>query len=165
MRDGTIAATGASRDLLRLHPDEPRLDASGCAVLPGFVDPHTHVIWAGDRAAEFEHEDGRSKVSRHPGGRRRHPFHRARHPRRASLEELVARDPPRLERMFAHGTTTAEAKTGYGLQTEAEIKMLAALLALDAEGPLELALTFLGAHAVPTKFKDDPQGYTDLVCH
>ena len=66
--------------------------------------------------------------------------------------------------MFAHGTTTVEAKTGYGLQTATELSLLKALLALDDESPLELALTFLGAHAIAPEFKDDPQGYTDLVC-
>jgi imidazolonepropionase len=66
--------------------------------------------------------------------------------------------------MFAYGTTTAEVKTGYGLQTETELKMLAAILALNAEGPLDLVPTFLGAHAVPVEFKDDHEGYTDLVC-
>ena len=71
---------------------------------------------------------------------------------------------PRLLRMFAHGTTTAEAKTGYGLQTATELRLLKALLALDDEGPLDLAITFLGAHAIAPEFKDDPQGYTDLIC-
>jgi imidazolonepropionase len=66
--------------------------------------------------------------------------------------------------MFAHGTTTAEAKTGYGLQTATELRLLKALLALDDEGPLDLAITFLGAHAIAPEFKGDPQGYTDLVC-
>jgi imidazolonepropionase len=66
--------------------------------------------------------------------------------------------------MFAYGTTTAEVKTGYGLETETELKMLAAILALDAEGPLDLVPTFLGAHAIPPEFRDDPEGYTALVC-
>jgi imidazolonepropionase len=66
--------------------------------------------------------------------------------------------------MFAHGTTTAEAKTGYGLQTATELRLLKALLALDDESPLDLAITFLGAHAIAPEYKDDPQGYTDLVC-
>ena len=71
---------------------------------------------------------------------------------------------PRLARMFAHGTTTAEAKTGYGLESETELRMLQAILALDAAGPLELAPTFLGAHAIPPEYKDEPQAYTDLLC-
>jgi imidazolonepropionase len=84
--------------------------------------------------------------------------------RTASFESLIAETRPRLLRMFAHGTTTAEAKTGYGLQTATELRLLKALLALDDEGPLDLAITFLGAHAIAPEFKDDPQGYTDLIC-
>jgi imidazolonepropionase len=81
--------------------------------------------------------------------------------RKASLESLLAQARPRLMRMFATGTTTVEAKTGYGLQTATELRMLKALLTLDREGPLEFAITFLGAHAIAPEFKDDPQGYTD----
>ncbi len=84
--------------------------------------------------------------------------------RTASIETLIAQTRPRLLRMFAHGTTTVEAKTGYGLQTATELRLLKALLALDDETPLDLAITFLGAHAIAPEFKDDPQGYTDLVC-
>ncbi|MFH1908858.1 MAG: imidazolonepropionase, partial [Chloroflexota bacterium] len=83
--------------------------------------------------------------------------------RTASIETLIAQTRPRLLRMFATGTTTAEAKTGYGQQTAAELRLLKALLSLDDEGPLELAITFLGAHAIAPEYKDDPQGYTDLV--
>jgi imidazolonepropionase len=84
--------------------------------------------------------------------------------RTATLEQLIAEARCRTQRMFEHGTTTAEAKSGYGLETETEIKMIQAALALDAEGPLELVPTFLGAHAIPPEFKDDPDGYTDVVC-
>ncbi|MGE5124534.1 MAG: imidazolonepropionase, partial [Acidobacteriaceae bacterium] len=84
--------------------------------------------------------------------------------RHASLQQLMAETRPRLHDMLAYGTTTAEAKTGYGLQTETELRMLQALLLLDAEGPLELAPTFLGAHAIPPEFKDDADGYTAHLC-
>jgi imidazolonepropionase len=84
--------------------------------------------------------------------------------RTASIESLIAQTRPRLLRMFACGTTTAEAKSGYGLQTATELRLLKALLALDDEGPLDLAITFLGAHAIAPEYKDDPQGYTDLIC-
>jgi imidazolonepropionase len=84
--------------------------------------------------------------------------------RTASIESLIAQTRPRLLRMFAHGTTTVEAKTGYGLQTATELRLLKALLTLDDEIPIDLAFTFLGAHAIAPEFKDDPQGYTDLVC-
>ena len=159
----TIAAVGRTRDLLAAHPDEAPLDASGCAVLPGFVDPHTHLVWAGDRAAEFEMKMAGAKymdILAAGGG----ILSTVRATRAAPLEQLLAETRPRLARMFAHGTTTAEAKTGYGLELETELKLLEALTVLDAEGPLEIAPTFLGAHAVPPEFKDDPQGYTDLIC-
>lgn len=159
----TIAAVGRTRDLLAAHPDEPRLDASGCVVLPGFVDPHTHLVWAGDRAAEFEQKMAGAKyldILAAGGG----ILATVRATRAASPEQLLAEARPRLERMFAHGTTTAEAKTGYGLDTETELKLLEALWRLDAEGPLEIVPTFLGAHAVAPEYRDDPQGYTDLIC-
>jgi imidazolonepropionase len=76
----------------------------------------------------------------------------------------VAQTRSRLLRMFAHGTTTVEAKTGYGLQTATELRLLKALLALMDESPVDIVITFLGAHAIAPEYKDDPQGYTDLVC-
>lgn len=81
----------------------------------------------------------------------------------ASQERLMEETRPRLWSMFNYGTTTAEVKTGYGLRTAAELRLFQALLALDAEGPLELALTFLGAHAIPQLYQDDPGEYTSLI--
>jgi imidazolonepropionase len=164
VRDGKILAVGFTRELLAAYPDEARLDASGCAVLPGFVDPHTHVIWSGDRAAEFEQKMAGAKyldILASGGG----ILSTVRKTRLASLETLMAETRLRLGSMFAHGTTTAEAKTGYGLQTESEIRMLETILKLNAEGPLELAPTFLGAHAIPPEYQGDPQGFTDHLCN
>ncbi len=163
IHDETIIAVGTTAELKAAYPDEPTLDASGCVLMPGFVDPHTHLIWAGDRADEFE-----KKMSGVPyldilaagGG----IISTVRQTRAASMETLIAQSRSRLLRMFAHGTTTAEAKTGYGLQTATELRLLKALLALDDESPLDLAITFLGAHAIAPEYKDNPQGYTDLVC-
>jgi imidazolonepropionase len=158
-----IVEVGPSVELLQRHPNEPRLDASGCAVLPGLVDPHTHVVWAGDRAAEFEMKMGGAKymdILAAGGG----ILSTVRATRAASLQALMDETRPRLQRMFAHGTTTAEAKTGYGLELPTELRMLEAILKLDGEGPLELAPTFLGAHAIAPEYKDNPQGYTDLLC-
>jgi len=161
-RNEKIVAVGKTDELRNAYPDEPTLDAGGCVLMPGFVDPHTHLIWAGDRANEFE-----LKMSGVPyldilasgGG----IISTVKATRIASMETLIAQTRPRLLRMFANGTTTAEAKTGYGLQTATELRLLKALLALDDESPLELAITFLGAHAIPPEFKDNPQGYTDEV--
>jgi imidazolonepropionase len=163
LRAEKIDEVGRSADLLAAHPDEPGLDASGCVVMPGFVDAHTHLIWAGDRAGEFEMKMAGSKyldILAAGGG----IISTVKATRAASIEALMAQTRPRLMRMFAHGTTTAEAKSGYGLQTATELRLLKALLALDDEGPLELAITFLGAHAVPPEYAHDPQGYIDLVC-
>jgi imidazolonepropionase len=162
VRDEKIVATGDSDVLRQANPGEPSLDASGCVVMPGFVDPHTHVIWGGDRAAEFEMRlEGKHYLDiLAAGGGIISTVHAT---RSASIEALMSQTRARLLRMFATGTTTAEAKTGYGLQTATELRLLKALLALDAEGPIDLAITFLGAHAIAAEYKDDPQGYTDLV--
>ena len=163
VRDERIVAVGTTADLRASYPNEPTLDASGCVLMPGFVDPHTHVIWGGDRANEFEMKMAGAKyldILAAGGG----IISTVRATRTASIETLIAQTRPRLLRMFSHGTTTVEAKTGYGLQTATELRLLKALLALDDETPLDLSLTFLGAHAIAPEFKDDPQGYTDLVC-
>jgi imidazolonepropionase len=163
VRDGRIEAVGTTDALRREYRDEEELDASGCVVLPGFVDPHTHVIWAGDRAREFEMRLEGAKyldILAAGGG----ILSTVRSTRAASKEDLIRQTRPRLMRMLMHGTTTVEAKTGYGLQTEVELKMLEALVELDEALPIDLAITFLGAHAVAPEYKDDPQGYTDLLC-
>jgi imidazolonepropionase len=84
--------------------------------------------------------------------------------RAASLDTLQDETRPRLRTMLAYGTTTAEAKTGYGLEIETEIKLLQALLALNLEGPLDLAITFMGAHAIAPEYQGDPENYTTVVC-
>jgi len=163
VRDEMIVAVGSTDQLRSAYKDEPTLDASGCVVMPGFVDPHTHLIWAGDRSREFEMRLEGAKyldILAAGGG----ILSTVKNTRTASMETLIAQTRPRLLRMFAHGTTTAEAKTGYGLQTATELRLLKALLALDDESPVELAITFLGAHAIAPEYKDNPQGYTDLVC-
>lgn len=163
IRDGVIAAVGLSRELLAAYPSEEKLDTRGRVVMPGFVDPHTHAIWVGDRAAEFEMRlEGKTylEILAAGGG----ILSTVRATRQASLETLLEETRPRLWTMLEHGTTTAEVKTGYGLETETELRLLEALVKLDAEGPLELAVTFLGAHAIPAEYKDDSEGYTTYLC-
>ena len=163
IRDEKILAVGTTDELRASYPNEPPLDASHCVIMPGFVDPHTHVIWGGDRANEFEMKMAGAAyldILAAGGG----IISTVRATRTASIESLIAQTRPRLLRMFAHGTTTVEAKTGYGLQTATELRLLKALLTLDDETPVDLAFTFLGAHAIAPEYKDDPQGYTDLVC-
>lgn len=163
IQDEKVIEVGSSEDLLAVYPVEPKLDATNCVVMPGFVDPHTHLIWAGDRAAEFEMRlRGKTYLEiLSEGGGILSTVHTT---RAATINSLLAETRPRLQTMLEHGTTTAEAKTGYGLETDSELRMLQALIDLDEEGPLELAITFLGAHAIPLEYKDDPQGYTDHLC-
>ena len=163
IRGEVIERVGTSEELERAYPDEPRLDAGGRAVLPGFVDPHTHLIWAGDRAAEFEMRLAGAtymEIMAAGGG----ILSTVRATRSAGLEELKAHSRRRMDAMPRHGTTTAEAKTGYGLDTPSELAQLQALLELDPEHPLDLVPTFLGAHAVAPEFDGDPEGYTRLLC-
>lgn len=159
-----ILAVGGSEALLTAFPNAARHDASGMVVMPGFVDPHTHLVWAGDRADEFTLRlQGKSymEILAMGGG----ILSTVQATRQASLESLVSQSRQRAWYAFAHGTTTMEVKTGYGLTLESEIKCLQAILALNQEGPLELIPTFLGAHAVPPEYRDRPDAYVDLLCH
>jgi imidazolonepropionase len=164
IREGKIVTVGTTAELRQAYPQEDALDATGHVVMPGFVDPHTHLLWVGDRAAEFEMRlEGKTylEILAAGGG----ILSSVRQTRQASLHRLLDETRPRLRDMFAYGTTTTEAKTGYGLQTEIELKMLQAVLLLDTEGPLDIAPTFLGAHAIPPEYKDNPDGYTHHLCH
>ena len=163
IRDGLVAAVGKSTDLRSAYSDEPALDAAGHVVMPGFVDPHTHLVWAGDRAAEFEMRlEGKTYLEIMAAGGGIVSTMRA--TRTASHDDLLAQTRARAESIFRHGTTTAEAKTGYGLETQSELRQLAVLLDLDRSGPLEIVPTFLGAHAIPSEYKDDPDSFTRLIC-
>jgi len=128
----------------------------------GFVDPHTHLPWLGDRAGEFEQRlAGASymEIMAAGGG----IMSTVRRTRAASVADLVADNRPRLARMLRHGTTSAEAKTGYGLETAAELRQLDAIMALSAAQPVELTPTFLPAHAVPAEFAGNTDGYVDYL--
>ena len=163
IQNGKISSVGATHELHGAFPGEPELDASGCVVMPGFVDPHTHLIWAGDRAAEFEMRlQGKTylEILSAGGG----ILSTVKATRAASVENLVEETRIRMHRMLAHGTTTAEAKTGYGLETKAELRMLEALLTLSSEGLPDLAITFLGAHAISPEYRGRPDEYTDEIC-
>ncbi len=163
IREGRIVETGSTPDLLTRHPNEDRLDAGGKAVLPGFVDPHTHLVWAGDRAAEFEMRlQGMTYLEIMATGGGIQSTVQA--TRAASQSTLMEETRERAKRMFAHGTTSAEAKSGYGLELNAEIRQLETLLQLGDEGPLEIAPTFLGAHAVPAEYQGRGDEYTRIVC-
>lgn len=158
-----IAAVGLTEDLLKRYPHEERLDASGKVVMPGLIDPHTHLVWAGDRAAEFEMRlQGKTYMEIMAAGGGIASTMRA--TRQATVEELLAQTRGRARKMFRYGTTTAEAKTGYGLELQSELTQLDVLLQLDAEGPLELVPTFLPAHAIPPEYAGREDEYTRLIC-
>nr|MBN1228569.1 imidazolonepropionase [Anaerolineae bacterium] len=138
------------------------IDAEGMAVIPGFVDPHTHLLWVGDRAAEFEMRIGGAtymQIMAAGGGIN----NTVRHVRAAPVEQLIAETRPRLDRILQLGSTTVEIKTGYGLDTESEIRSLEAICRLDAEHPVDIVPTFLGAHAVPPEYTGRTDAYVDLV--
>jgi len=155
---------GLTRELASKVRASHEIDASGKVVCPGFVDPHTHLVWMGDRAAEFEQRIAGAtymEIMAAGGG----IMSTVRATRDASVDELVAAMRPRLDRMLAHGATTVEVKTGYGLETSAELRQLEALVVLDRSHPVTLVPTFLGAHAIPAEYKDRADAYVDVVIH
>jgi imidazolonepropionase len=162
IRNGLVVETGPSADLLARYPEEECCNVEGQVVLPGFVDPHTHLIFMGNRALEFEMRlEGKSymEIMEAGGG----IVNTVRMTRSASVAELKAAALPRLQGMLKHGTTSAEAKTGYGLESRSELNQLQAILELDREGIVELTPTYLGAHAIPAEYKNDAEGYTREV--
>lgn len=163
IQDGKILDVGPSSELLKKYPTEEKWDATDRVLMPGFVDPHTHVVWAGDRAEEFESRlAGKTylEILEEGGG----ILSTVNATRQASLEELKGQTRSRVQTMFTHGTTTMEAKSGYGLDEKTEHKMLQALLEIDQEEAPDLVLTYLGAHAVPPEFAGDAAKYTENLC-
>lgn len=163
IRAGEILDAGPSSKMIEQYPDEQKWNARRGVLMPGFVDPHTHVVWAGDRAVEFESRlAGKTylEILEAGGG----ILSTVRETRQSSLESLKHQTRIRIQTMFAHGTTTLEAKTGYGLDESTEHKMLQALLELAEEEAPDLVITYLGAHAVPPEFAGNTNGYTDHLC-
>jgi imidazolonepropionase len=163
IRGDKIVAVGESGELMRKYPEEERLNAGGKVVMPGLVDPHTHLVWAGDRAAEFEMRlQGKTYMEIMAAGGGVNATVSATRP--ASAEELYVQTRQRADAMFRNGTTTAEAKTGYGLELNVELAQLEVLMRLNAEGPLEIVPTFMAAHAIPPEYSGRGGEYTRLVC-
>ena len=161
---GLIQAVGDSAALRTQYPDAAAFDAGQHVVIPGFVDPHTHLVWAGDRAAEFEMRlEGKTYMDILAAGGG--ILSTVRSTRTASIDELVRQTRQRIWQAFSYGTTTAEVKTGYGLELGSELRQLEAILNLNNQGPLDLAPTFLGAHAVPPEYEGQADSYTDLICN
>ncbi|MCI0497355.1 MAG: imidazolonepropionase [Thermoplasmata archaeon] len=158
--DGVIVDAGERDAIERRYGALARLDLPGQAIVPGFVDPHTHALFVGSRADEVVlRQEGRSymEVLTAGGGILR----TVRAVRAASDGELIMETLERLDRMLAHGTTTAEVKTGYYLQPEGELRLLEVIGSLDH--PVDIVPTFMGAHAVPPEFEGNAPGYIDSL--
>jgi len=163
IKDGTFLSVGTSDEINAAYAAEEIIDAGGKVVCPGFVDPHTHIVFAGDRLNEFELKIKGAEyleILAAGGG----IVSTVKNTREASFESLVEQSRKRLDKMLACGTTTAEIKTGYGLDTETELKMLRVIEELNRTHPIDLVPTFLAAHAVPPEFKCNTDGYVDLIC-
>jgi len=143
---------------------DEEIDADGALITPGFVDPHTHPIFIGNRAHEFsQRTQGKSyaEISRTGGG----ILSSIRGVRDASEDELFDECLEKLDIFLLHGTTTIEAKSGYGLDVENELKSLRVIKRLQKETLLEIVPTFLGAHAVPPEYQGKKEAYVDLICN
>lgn len=163
IESGRVAWVGRRADVPAELARVVELDCGGRAVVPGFVDAHTHLVFAGNRAAEFARRlrgESYEEILAAGGG----ILSTVAATRAASEAELVDAATSRARRMLAAGTTTAEVKSGYGLDVAAETKMLRAAAAVDAEVPLDVIATFLGAHVVPAEYRDRRSEYVDLVC-
>jgi imidazolonepropionase len=163
VRDGAIVATGPS-DVIgkQVSSDTEVVDATGRVVLPGFVDAHAHPIFAGNRVDEFEMRASGAtyeQIAAGGGGIRS----TVRKTRAANADQLLAQAIKHAEWFIRCGTTTVEAKSGYGLSVEDEIKILRVVRRLNKETPVEFVPTFLGAHAIPEDFESAPNRYVDLV--
>lgn len=157
-----IVAVGPTAELQATYTAEQILDATGKVVCPGLVDSHTHVVFAGDRVNEFElRVKGASYLEIMAAGGGIVSTTTA--VRQASVEQLVAETLPRLDAMLALGATTVEIKTGYGLDTASELKMLRAIESLAEQHPCDIVPTFLGAHAIPPEYKDRADEFTNVV--
>ena len=159
-----IAAVGSQADIEKLCGPIgcPVVDAQGTLVTPGFIDPHTHPVFSTTREDEFEMRlQGKSymEIAQAGGGIRRS----VRDLRATSVDVLLEKAKQRLDRFLEHGVTTIEAKSGYGLSTESEIKQLEVIRELNESHPVDLIPTFLGAHEFPDEYRDNRGAYIDVI--
>lgn len=160
VENGVITYAGVTADA----PNQtgPRHDVEGRAVMPGFVDAHTHLVFAGDRSEEFARRlagESYSDIAAAGGG----ILATVAATRAADAEELFQLAAARVWHMIRTGTTTVEIKSGYGLDTETEVQMLTVADRIGAELPVTVKKTFLGAHSIPNEFTNDRTGYIDLI--
>jgi imidazolonepropionase len=160
-----IVFVGPAEALARevsIDPGAVRIDARGCTVIPGFVDPHTHLVFAGDRRDELRRRlagESYAAIAAEGGGILR----TVAATRAASEHELIAEARSRLDDMASWGTTTCEAKSGYGLSLESELRQLRVIRALNETHAVDLVPTFLGAHEIPPEYQARPDDYVALV--
>jgi len=162
VKDGRIVAVGKTATVRSAFKASETIDAKGKTIVPGFVDPHTHLVFAGSREDEFEMRvKGASymEIHRKGGG----ILKTVRETRGTGEAELVRDCRKTLDIMLEHGTTALEAKSGYGLTVEAEIKCLRALRRLNEIHPIDIVATFLGAHSIPAEYEKQPDDYVKLV--
>ena len=163
VRDGLIVALGATSEVEPLAgSDATHIDASGSVITPGFVDAHTHPVFAGTREDEYEMRAAGAtyqEIAARGGGIRS----TVRKTRQATEQQLFETALPRVRWLLEHGTTTIEAKSGYGLSVEDELKILRVIKRLDRETPLELVPTFLGAHEIPDEYRASRDEYIRIV--
>jgi len=160
--DGRIVYAGPAAGAPAFAADEA-IACDGRWITPGLIDCHTHLVHGGDRAHEFElrlRGASYEEIARAGGG----IVSTMRATRAASEDDLVASALPRLDALIAEGVTTVEVKSGYGLEREAELRMLRAARRLGDERPVRIVPTFLGAHALPPEYAGDPDGYIAAVC-
>jgi len=163
VHDGRIAWIGAERDLPPGSRADQDTDAGGCWATPGFIDCHTHIVYAGDRSDEFEARlNGASyqDIAARGGG----ILSTVRATRAAGEEDLYRASLPRVQALLAEGVTTLEIKSGYGLDLETEAKMLRVARRIGRELPVTVRTTFLGAHALPPEFTGRADDYIEEVC-
>ena len=162
VEEGKIVAVGKTGEIRGKFEVKETVDVDGKVVMPGFVDPHTHLVFAGSREEEFEMRIQGStymEILERGGGILR----TVRETRKASRDELIESCKKTLDIMLEHGTTTVEAKSGYGLTTMDEIKCLEVMKVLNEKHPIDIVPTFLGAHAIPLEYKNNPDEYIALV--
>ncbi len=166
-RDGRIVFVGSERERLTelvASPAATVVDADGGTLIPGFVDPHTHLPWAGSREEEFAMRlAGKTymEIAAAGGG----ILSTVRATRQAGRQELLGRIEARMDQMLVHGTTTAEAKSGYGLNLDDELKQLQVIQTASHHHAVDLVPTLLAAHETPPEYRDDRTAYVELVCN
>lgn len=162
IRDGKIAYAGPAADCPQVEPEVERIDAEGHCVLPGFVDSHTHLVFGGFREDEFQWRlAGESYMSIMEKGGGIAATTTA--TREASAEELTEAALLHLRSMLRMGVTTMEAKSGYGLDKETELRQLEVAKRLDEMQPIDVVSTYLGAHDIAPEYEGDPDGYIDFI--